>query len=203
MDSRKPQPIALIDMDGTIADFDKAMLREMKKIASPSEDPKFWGRDGDRLLHMRARREMVMKMPGFYRNLEPIESGMRLYRFIVKTGFQPHILSKGPNYAPNAWTEKLEWCQQHLPEKTPVNICQFKEMVYGRVLVDDWIPYVQKWLAARPRGTVILPSRPWNKGFRHARAVRYTNSKASWREVTERLDGIYRLIVSDTAGVWD
>jgi hypothetical protein len=46
-------------------------------------------------------------------------------------------------------------------------------MVYGRVLVDDWIPYGQAWLEWRPRGLLVLPAHAWNAGFEHPNAIRF------------------------------
>ncbi|MGA0270493.1 MAG: hypothetical protein ACO3ME_09370, partial [Ilumatobacteraceae bacterium] len=65
------------------------------------------------------------------------------------------------------------WCREHLPGDL-VTISSDKSMVYGRVLMDDWPPYVVPWLKARPRALVILPDRPWNQGFEHPRVIRYT-----------------------------
>ena len=72
-----------------------------------------------------------------------------------------------------AWGEKLEWCRLHLPEDVQVTLTEDKGLVYGRVLVDDWPPYVLRWLEWRKRGLVIMPAREWNEGFEHRQVIRY------------------------------
>ena len=83
-----------------------------------------------------------------------------------------HVLTKGPKSSPNAFTEKVCWCKQHMPG-VPVTLTENKGLVYGRVLVDDWPSYVEAWLKFRARGLVIMPDRPWNQGFEHPNLVRF------------------------------
>lgn len=189
-----PHPLALVDLDGTLADFDGAMRLGMRKLASPDE-VFIWNREGDKYPHLRARRELVMRQQGFFRNLEPIKRNMMLVDHIAGMGFDLHILTKGPMYAPNAWTEKLEWCQKHLRPGTPLTITQNKELVYGKLLVDDWTPYVERWLEVRPRGLAIIPATKANVGFYHPRAERFTGTRSNWKLVHRRLLAHYRQIL--------
>ena len=53
---------------------------------------------------------------------------------------------------------------------------QNKSLVYGKILVDDFPEYVEPWLKNRPRGLAIIPAHPWNKEFKHDRAIRYDRS---------------------------
>jgi len=39
MNSREPEPVALFDLDGTLADFDGAMVAAMNQLAGPGEPP--------------------------------------------------------------------------------------------------------------------------------------------------------------------
>lgn len=74
------------------------------------------------------------------------------------------MLTKGPKSTPNAWSEKVEWCTKHLPGRL-VTLSSDKSLVYGRILVDDWPPYFEKWLQVRPRGLVICVAQPWNIAY--------------------------------------
>jgi hypothetical protein len=56
------------------------------------------------------------------------------------------------------------------------------------VLVDDYPPYVQRWLAWRPRGRVIMPAHAWNAGFSHPNVLRYAGDNLE--EVRMVLDQI-------------
>lgn len=167
-------PIALVDMDGTIADYDAAQTRDLTRLRSPEEtDPVVIHGKGEWPDHYRARVDMIRNQSGWWRNLGKLEDGFRVVEMMRRLGYEIHVLTKGPKASPNAWTEKVEWCKEHMPGDL-VTISSDKSMVYGRVLMDDWPSYVGPWLAQRPRGLVILPDRPWNQGYSHVRAIRYT-----------------------------
>lgn len=156
--------IALLDLDGTVADYDTALREGLARIAAPSE-PK--------ALHyplpgrpvpdwMDARKDLVSRQPGFYRSLRKLPIGISIYWALLELGFEIHVLTKGPVRNTTAWTQKVEWCQEHLPEAR-VTITQDKSLMYGKVLVDDWPPFFTPWLQARPRGLLVVPKQPWNE----------------------------------------
>lgn len=152
--------VALVDLDGTVADFDRGIQEAFAKT--------FVGFD-DALLPeaVRDRVELLIKQqPGFWRNLPPIELGLKIACQLEKLGYRIMVLSKGPVRSTNAWTEKVEWCRQWLPF-ADVTITFDKGLVYGRVLVDDFPEYILRWLEWRPRGVVLMPRRPCNAGFKH------------------------------------
>jgi 5'(3')-deoxyribonucleotidase len=166
-------------MDGTIVDFDSQMQIDLEKMRSPDEpivDP--WDRNYP---YMQARKYSIMSQAGWWRNLKPIDGGMNLLNDAVMMGFNVHILTKGPVLRPDAWKEKVEWCQDHLNLKEnniKMTITENKGMVYGKILVDDFPPYVKKWLKNRPRGLVIMPSCDYNKTFEHPNVIKvdYNNT---------------------------
>lgn len=127
---------------------------------------------------MEARRKLIQRQAGFWRDLEPLPLGFEVIEELRGLNFAIHVLTKGPKTTINAWSEKKEWCDKHLPDAT-VTIAGDKSLVYGRVLVDDWPPYFQKWLVTRPRGLVVCVAHPWNAGFaqgaeaEHANVFRY------------------------------
>lgn len=159
--------IALIDLDGTLADYESAMLRGLQNIAAPGEHPSL----SDSRPHMKARTNMIRSVPGFWKNLDVIPSGRFVLSLIIDAGFSPHILTKGPKNT-IAWSEKFEWCRTHFPD-IPVTITKNKGLVYGRVLFDDWPAYIDSWLKWRPRGLVIMPARSYNGGYSHPNVIRY------------------------------
>jgi 5'-nucleotidase len=157
--------IALLDLDGTVADYDTKMEAELAKIAAPGET----GEDGGYLEH---RRKLIRSQPGFYLNLEPLKLGFQVVGLLWNIGFDVVVLTKASIDVPNAWAEKVQWSRMHLG-KTPITISQTKELVYGRVLIDDWPEYYEAWLQHRPRGLVIAVAHPYNEGSTDPRVIRY------------------------------
>lgn len=153
--------IALLDMDGTICNYDKALLEGLAMIAGPN-DPPYTRPCPD--AYMNARRRMIQNQPGFWRNLEPLPLGFDVVELMEAIGFDLHILTQGPRKCLNAWHEKVEWAAEHLPD-IPITITQDKSLAYGRVLVDDFAPYFLSWLEHRPRGLVVCIAHPWNEMF--------------------------------------
>jgi 5'(3')-deoxyribonucleotidase len=183
---RTPGEIALIDLDGTLADYDTAMRDALERLRSPHEPP--LGSDvHDAEPWLDARQNLIKQNPGFWRNLARIQRGFEVLDVLRELSFRLMVLSKGPTKATNAWTEKLQWVQEHLPDAR-VTIGEDKSMVYGRVLFDDWPPYVQSWLEWRPRGLVIMLDHLHNRGFEHPRVLRYHGDRPGERdELRERL----------------
>jgi len=126
-----------------------------------------------------------MAQPGFWRDLPKLEDGFKILKMAKELGYRPMILSRGPRRQCSAWSEKLEWCRRHLPD-IAVTLTEDKGLVYGAVLVDDWPPYIERWLTWRQRGLVIMPSREWNLGFSHPQVKRYVMGRTD-KEVQHAL----------------
>lgn len=181
--------IALLDLDGTLADYDTAIRRDMELIRSPYE-PEF---DKVELVtfskenmppYMKARAKMIRSQPGWWLNLEPIKAGFEIVELLKKYRFDLHVLTKAPHSVSGAWTEKFLWAQKYLPD-TDITISQEKGLVYGVVLYDDWPPYAIEWLKHRPRGLVIMLEQRWNKDFEHPQVIKYNGTNLA--EVESRL----------------
>jgi 5'(3')-deoxyribonucleotidase len=157
--------VALIDLDGTVADYDTALQDAMRAIQAPNEPPyndRYTG--GVEPPYIEARRKLVQRVPGFWKNLRPLPSGFEVIDDLRNAEFALHVLTKGPQKNPTAWGEKLEWCMQYLSDAT-VHVTGEKSLTYGRILFDDFPPYFLSWLKHRPRGLVICLAHPWNIGF--------------------------------------
>lgn len=179
------QRIALIDLDGTVCDYDKAMSVEMAKIAGPDEMPydKYRANFSGDIVYLNARRKLIQNQPGFWKNLEPLQLGFEIVEELKKIGYSLNILTQGPRKSLNAWTEKAEWAGKYLPN-VPITITQDKALSYGRVLVDDFSPYFLRWLEHRPRGLVVCVAHPWNEMF--------AKGGGSYQENIFRYDGSNR-----------
>lgn len=175
--------IALVDMDGTLCDYEGDLYRELKRVLRNDETLTNTG--------MKRLKEIIKNQPGFWRALPPIELGMQILEILKEVGFDIHVLTKGPYRTTSAWTEKVEWCREHIPG-TPVTITENKGMVYGRILVDDWPGYCESWLEWRPRGLVIMPAHPYNEGFAQQHPDRVVRTNGSNLDVVrERIQAAY------------
>lgn len=152
--------IALVDMDGTLCDYESAVRKEVARLLNLGSLPldKDWRILYEDLINT------IKKVPGFWRGLSRIELGFKIVDMLKNNGFELHVLTKGPYKITSAWTEKVEWCRDNLPG-VPVTITEDKSLMYGKILVDDWPSYCEKWLKWRPRGLVIMPAYDYNEGF--------------------------------------
>lgn len=167
------EDIGLFDMDGSLADYIGQLQADLLKLQAPSEGPieDLWL--AEKQEHISARMRLIKSQVGWWRNLAPIEAGMRAFMAARELGFINNVLTKGPRHHPNAWQEKVEWCRMRLGHETPVHITEDKGLVYGKFLYDDFPEYCLAWLRHRPRGLVIMPVNQFNSDFRHPQVVRY------------------------------
>lgn len=169
------KPVALIDLDGTLADFDGAMQRDYQKIASPSADLEYEldPDNEDRHEHIQVRKRLIKRQPNWWFELEPLTAGFQVVDMLRQLEFRLHVLTRGPKNLPSAWEQKVRWVRHYLTDAS-VTITLDKALVYGRVLVDDWPDYITPWLEHRPRGLVVMPAQRWNVSFpEHSQVVRY------------------------------
>lgn len=175
----KSEDIALVDLDGTIADYDGALLREMEKMHGPEENPidlVEW-RDKNKVPdHIFARMELIKSDSEWWRTLPVISHGMDVVNLMMEMGFRIVVLTQGPRLNSSAWKGKLEWIHENLPEGTDTIITRDKGLVYGKVLFDDYPKYLQSWLRFRPRGLGIMNAHPTNANFLHPNVIRYSNN---------------------------
>lgn len=181
------EAVALFDLDGTLADFDGSMRHTMEAIATPGEKA-YYEEQSDEPPFITARRRLVKTQPGFWENLPKFQLGFDILEKTILLKYSHTIVSKGPRKNPTAWAEKIRWCEKNLPMESidfKISLVEDKGHHYGKVLVDDFIPYVERWLEWRPRGLVIMPAHDRNASFKHPNVVRYDGTNIN--EVVERL----------------
>lgn len=180
------EDVGLFDMDGSLADYTGQLEKDLLKLAGPGEPPlgDLWKAEKKR--HIGARMRLIKALPGWWRNLPPIEAGMKVFELARELGFTNNVLTKGPKHHPMAWQEKVEWCRAKLGQKTPVHITEDKGLVYGKFLYDDFPEYCIAWLRHRPRGLVIMPVNSWNVDFHHPQVIKYDGTNLD--EVREALE---------------
>ena len=182
--------IALFDLDGTLADYDGAMLRDLQAIAAPAEpEYSLFENHPD---YIERRKNLISLQPGWWYNLEELALGFDILKACINIGFQIKILTKGPRSKPAAWKEKVEWFQEHILPLAPeadITITEDKGIVYGKALVDDFPPYMLRWMEHRPRGLGIMPRNERNNNFSHPNVLLYDGSNLT--EIRERLEAAY------------
>lgn len=166
------KPIALIDLDGTLADFDGAIMRDLKALQTPYELELWNRRDENKHPYLKARRDLIKGQPNWWFNLEKLDNGFRILDHLRTAGYRLHVLTRGPKNLATAWEQKVRWARLHVPDAS-ITITLDKSLSYGRILVDDWPDYITPWLKHRPRGLVIMPDQSWNRDFEHPQVVRY------------------------------
>lgn len=160
--------IALVDMDGTVADYDGAMESAYSKLILPGEldyrgacatygrmtlpDP-IW-----------ARCQLIKSRPGWWRNLPVLQVGDQIVLILRQLGYEIHIATRGPKDHPHAWSEKVEWVRQRMPFVKAIHVTEDKSAIRGDILVDDWPSYCDKWQARNPDRLVVMPAYDYNVG---------------------------------------
>ena len=127
----------------------------------------------------------------WWANLPKFRLGFDLLEMAKSVGYDIYISTKGPATKPAAWAEKLQWCYANIRRNIHWKMIESEEksLVYGRVFVDDYPPYLKDWLKHRPRGLCVMPAHPYNLGFEHPNVVRYDGK--NYKEVSDRLKEAY------------
>lgn len=176
----------LFDLDGTLCDFNKALGAAMKPLEGPGESHDYDNYEqATEPAYMKARRRLVKQMPGFWRGLPPYEPGFQLLKLAYEAELRVVIFTKGPKATPRAFKEKVEWCHTHIGGDFDISLVTDKGLHYGKILVDDYPPYIEAFLEHRPRSRVIMPAHPYNEEFDHPQVLRFHNSRADLQSVEQ------------------
>ena len=131
-----------LDMDGVLADFDKAatiMFNGMhpEVFESLYGDEKFW--------------EVIHSDPYFFYNLSPMEDAFRLYN-LVKARDLPQsirVITGIPKNMDPDNNQKREWLKKWFPSITDIVCCRSRKKcdycISGDILIDDRTTYKQNW----------------------------------------------------------
>lgn len=168
----KIDDVALIDLDGTLCDYDGAMQASMNELASPGEPFELTGYGQEHPPHIWNRMKLIKSKGDWWENLPKFQLGFDVLEILDELEFYQSILTQGPKENPIAWSHKVRWCMKNVPQ-IDITITRNKGLVYGKVLMDDFPDYVDNWLEHRPRGLVIMPAQKWNEKYKRKNVIRY------------------------------
>lgn len=178
-----PELIALFDSDGTLFDYNKAMLQRLQNLQSPEEGPLTTVPRGDDVpSYLRARMNLISASKEWWAKIPKLDLGFNVLYTCQGMEFRCIILTQGPKWNPEAWAGKKMLIDANLGKNFDITITRDKSLVYGKVLVDDYPPYIEAWLKWRPRGLVIMPGNENNKDFTHPQVIRY-GGDSDWPKV--------------------
>jgi hypothetical protein len=170
--------IALFDMDGTLCDYDKGLSESLEKLRSP-EEPIFNFLRDDSPDYIKARADLIRSSEKWWTTLPKFQLGFDVLKVARELGYREMILTQGPRNNPASWSGKKIWMNENLGSDVDITITRDKGLVYGKVLVDDFPKYIERWLEWRPRGLVIMPANNGNENFTHPQVIRYDGSNLS------------------------
>lgn len=185
----KTHEIALFDLDGTLADYDNRMSRDLRRLQERGEIC-YSPHDRDAPKYFGTRLDLIKSQSGWWLKLPKLKLGFDLLHAAINLGFQVQILTMGPHNTPSAWMEKVLWCHKHIGKFVKVTVTEDKSLVYGKILIDDTPDYLTGWLKLHPEGWGIMPANNANAQFHHPRVIRYdgTNLNAVRKKMESLLD---------------
>jgi len=108
--------VLYIDMDGVLVDFKRG-------VEAHPEKKKYKGKE-----------DMI---PGIFSKLKPMPGAIKAFKELFEK-FDVYILSTPPWDNPDAWVDKRNWVEKHLPEaKRRLILTHHKNLNKGDVLIDD------------------------------------------------------------------
>ncbi len=168
----KIEDIALFDLDGTLCDYERALLEKLEELRSPHES-QYTSPIRDAPPYIKRRADMIRASEEWWENLPRLQLGWDILELAKNLDYRIMILTQGPKKNPSSWSGKKKWIDKNLGEDVDVTITRDKGLIYGKVFVDDFPDYVNRWLKWRTRGTVIMPANESNKDFTHPNVIRY------------------------------
>lgn len=165
--------ISLFDMDGTLCNYDFALIKDLKKLKAPCESPISLPITKKSPPYLQHRANLIRASEDWWAEIPKFKLGWDVLQVAKDLEFRIMILTQGPKKNSAAWAGKKRWIDSNLGEDTDVTITRDKGLVYGRILVDDFPGYIQRWLKWRKRGLVIMPASNSNRSYKHPQVIRY------------------------------
>lgn len=187
--TERNEMICLFDMDGTLCSYDQALEASMDLLKSPDEPPCTGVPRDNAPKYLKNRADIIRKDIEWWATLPKFQLGFDVWDLAEKLGYRRMILTQGPKRNPNAWAGKKLWIDRNFGQDVDITITRDKGLVYGKVLVDDFPEYIERWLKWRKRGLVIMPASKDNICYRHPQVIRYDGN--NFIEVADAMKSLY------------
>ncbi len=159
-------------MDGTLFDHENSLKIELEKIRCP-EEPVIPFNFKNNPRYLQNRINLIYNSESFWSEMPKFKLGWDILGIANELGYHIMILTQGPKRNPAAWSGKKKCIDKHFGEDVDITLTRDKSLVYGKVLVDDYPGYIDRWLQWRKRGLVVMPANESNKDYFHPQVIRY------------------------------
>lgn len=123
--------IVLVDMDGTIADFDERFCQRYKerypgKFCVQPEKRTIFEIEDEFPQELRPLVRQVYSSPGFFESLEPTKGSIEAVREMEKLGINVYICTSPISRYDYCVTEKYRWVDRYLGKEWVKKTCSYK-----------------------------------------------------------------------------
>lgn len=175
--------IILIDLDNTLADFDKALLATWRNLYPdeyfvPLEERRSFHPHKDYPKHLQNKIEKLCHSEGFIRYLPPTPGGIAAVNTMINEGYDVRFCTSHLSGYDPCVLEKYQWVEAYFgaPAIDRLILTRDKTLIRGDLLIDDK-PVIGG--AVMPTWEHILYDRPHNRHITDKRRLTWDN----WREV--------------------
>lgn len=171
--------IILVDMDNTLADFDKALLEIWRKLYPnefyvPLEERKNFHPHKDYPDHLQSKIQEIFHSQGFIRNLPPIPGGIEAVKEMLEKGHDVRFCTSHLYEYNYCVFEKYQWIEEYFGKEAVdrIILTRDKTLIYGDLLIDD----KQEITGLKtPFWEHILFDRPYNRNVTEKRRLNWQN----------------------------
>ena len=170
----------LIDMDGVLADLESEFLTRWRERFPNETWVALADRQGfplklDYPEHLHDAIRAIIKEPGFYEALPPIEGGRSALEGMESTGVDVRICTSPLSDSRTCMQEKVDWVHKHLGPRwvNRMVITKDKTIVTGDILIDDRPEIVGE--EPRPSWEHVYFDQPYNRDRPGRRRLTWKN----------------------------
>lgn len=176
-------PVILIDMDGTLVDWDAGFIAAWNKRSPLDRNLSYYMEDCVPVEY-KHEAESLMNAEGFFLNLPPMEGALKAVQEMESEGGLNVFFCTSPlKLSMYCAQDKIDWILMHLGEEwlNKIIICQDKTEIRGDLLIDD----KPAWNNLNSIWKHVVFDAPYNKHLEIPRLKTW----ADWRSVIPPLLG--------------